>query len=250
MPNRGVSGTAELDAGIGLGILNKGSQIGNTVALGPLGVDGQSRSVGVDTADQVIVLIAQVGAEGGIGAQLKGNHTDVVAVLVRIGNRLVADDAAAASQVINRHVDTKLFTHSLAESTQAGVRAAAGTPGANNVDILGGIIAGRSSGFLGGSSSFFSRSGFLFCRSGRAASGQCQNHQHGQGQSQKFLCSFHFSIPSFFHLSLKHRETMVIITKSKGKVKSCFGGILLIIIKKSSKTAIFRFKSETGFLFL
>lgn len=57
-----------------------------------------------------------------VGSQLEGDHTDGVAVGVGVCDRLMAQDAAAASLVIDSQGDAQVLAHSLAECAQAGVR--------------------------------------------------------------------------------------------------------------------------------
>jgi len=76
----------------------------------------------------------------GVGGQLKGDRADVVAIVVAVGNGLVANDAAAGA-VVNGQGDAKILAHCLAESAQNSVGTAAGSPRAHDVDALGRILS-------------------------------------------------------------------------------------------------------------
>ena len=156
-----------------LAVGNKAVKIGDVIVSRPLGIDGDGGSVGVDAADGDIVLIGVLGhILGQIGRDLPGDHAHGVAVGIGIGDGLVADDAAGAGQVIHGSGLSQLLVQSSAERAQAAVGAAAGAPGADHVDALGGIVRRKRGG---------------------------SHHGHGQHQNQcdcnEFLAGFHFYPP-------------------------------------------------------
>ena len=57
------------------------------------------------------------------------------------GNGLVAGDAAATGDVVHGEGLAQILAHGIGEGTQAGVGTAAGAPGTDDLDPLGGILA-------------------------------------------------------------------------------------------------------------
>ena len=124
-----------------LAVVDEGLQIGDAVVGRPLGVDGDGGSVGVDAAEGNVILIGVFGhLQGAVGSQLPGDHADGVAVGLSVGNGLVADHAAGAGLVVDGDGLAKLLLKRGAESAQAVVGAAAGAPGVDGEDALGGVV--------------------------------------------------------------------------------------------------------------
>ena len=169
MPDGAGGGAAHGDlTGVSLAVVDEGLQIGDAVVGRPLGVDGDGSGVGVDAAEGNVVLIGVLGhVQGAVGSQLPGDHADGVAVGLRVGNGLVADDAAGAGLVVNGNGLAKLLLERGAEGAQAVVRAAAGSPGVDGGDALAGIIRGKSGGSEDG-----------------------QGHHQNQGHGKKLLHGF------------------------------------------------------------
>ena len=165
VPNGSVGRAAHLDlARMRLAVVDEAGQIGDVVSLGPLGVDGDGRSVGVDAAERLIILVGQLGrAEVLVGGELKGDHADGVAVRLSIRDGLMADDSAAAGAVVNRQRNAQILAHRLAEGAENSIRSAAGTPRADDRNTLGRVLRSRRDG------------------------SQTQNHGQGNHQSNKLL---------------------------------------------------------------
>ena len=174
MPHGAGGRTAHGDlTGVILAVGDKAVQIGDIVVRRPLGVDRDGGCVGVDAADGDVVFIGVLGhILGHIGRELPGDHADGVAVGIRIRDGFVADNAAGTGQVVNGDGLAELLLKGCAEGTQAVVRAAAGAPGVDRVDALGGIVRRKC---------------------GRS------HHGHGQHQNQcdsnDFLAGFHVCPP-------------------------------------------------------
>ena len=104
VPDRSVGRTAHLHlTGVSLAVINETGQVGDAVVSSPLCADGDGSCVGVDAAQGSVILPGQfTGAQLLVGSQLEGDHTDGVAVGVGVCDRLMAQDAAAASLVIGQ----------------------------------------------------------------------------------------------------------------------------------------------------
>ena len=196
MPDRSVGRTAHLHlTGVSLAVINETGQVGDAVVSSPLCADGDGSCVGVDAAQGSVVLPSQLaGAQLLVGSQLEGDHADGVAVGVGVCDGLMAQDAAAASLVIDSQGDAQVLAHSLAECAQAGVRAAACRPGADDGNTLGGVVGGLAAGSGAGCS----RTCGGCCGAGRAAaSGQDASCTHSSRSCEEVTTRdlFHFLLP-------------------------------------------------------
>ena len=142
MPDGGGGGAAHHDlTRMSLAVLNEGGHVGDAVGGSPLGVDGDGRSVGVDAADRIVVLIGVIGHFLRLVARkLEGDHAHGVAVRIGIGDGLVAGNAGSAGQVVDGQGHAQLLVERFAEGTQAGIGAAAGAPRANDGNAFGRIL--------------------------------------------------------------------------------------------------------------
>ena len=196
MPDRSVGRTAHLHlTGVSLAVINETGQVGDAVVSSPLCADGDGSCVGVDAAQGSVVLPSQLaGAQLLVGSQLEGDHADGVAVGVGVCDGLMAQDAAAARLVIDGQGHTQILAHCLAECAQAGVRAAACRPGADDRDALGGVIGGLAASGAG-SSGTCSRSSSAIGRA--AAGGQDASSTHDSRSCEEVTTRdlFHFLLP-------------------------------------------------------
>ena len=196
MPDRSVGRTAHLHlTGVSLAVINETGQVGDAVVSSPLCADGDGSCVGVDAAQGSVILPGQLtGTQLLVGGQLEGDHTDGVAVGVGICDCLMAQNAAAARLVIDGQGDAQVLAHSLAECAQAGVRAAACRPGADDRDALGGVIGGLAASGAG-SSGTCSRSSSAIGRA--AAGGQDASSTHDSRSCEEVTTRdlFHFLLP-------------------------------------------------------
>ena len=196
MPDRSVGGAAHLHlTGVSLAVVDEAGQVGDAVACSPLCADGDGSCVGVDAAQGSVVLPSQLaGAQLLVGSQLEGDHADGVAVGVGVCDGLMAQDAAAARLVIDGQGHTQILAHCLAECAQAGVRAAACRPGADDGNTLGGVVGGLAAGSGAGCS----RTCGGCCGAGRAAaSGQDASCTHSSRSCEEVTTRdlFHFLLP-------------------------------------------------------
>ena len=229
MPDRSVGRTAHLHlTGVSLAVINETGQVGDAVVSSPLCADGDGSCVGVDAAQGSVILPGQfTGAQLLIGSQLEGDHTDGVAVGVGICDSLMAQDAAAASLVIDSQGDAQVLAHSLAECAQAGVRAAACRPGADDGNTLGGVVGGLAAGSGAGSSGSCSRGGSAAGRT--AAGGQDASCTHSSRSCEEVTTRdlFHFLLPP---IHVAFIRIMAAPCFAHGNIPSAYGSPLDIMI--------------------